>query len=174
MCTFLTPLQVTERVIQLGQRIRVARIRRSWSVADLASTAGINRNTLTALELCKPGTAVGVCFTVLWALGLDRSLDAMAYPDRDLHGKALEASRRPAREARPARRATTMTSEREAYVYMPLPGTLETEPAALLRVQTLPDGTQIGRFRYGDRDLQRQEAVAINPTPAPISVPVIR
>ena len=48
-----------------------------------------------------------------------------------------------------------MTSEREAYVYIQLPGTLETVPAALLRVQTLPDGMQIGRFRYGDRYLQR-------------------
>jgi transcriptional regulator with XRE-family HTH domain len=91
------PLQATERVAQLGQRIRIARIRRGWSVADLAGKAGINRNTLTALELGKPGTAVGVCFTVLWALGLDNSLDAVADPDADLHGKALEASRRPTR-----------------------------------------------------------------------------
>ena len=91
------PLQATERVAQLGQRIRVARIRRGWSVADLASTAGINRNTLTALELGKAGTAVGVCFTVLWVLGLENSLEAVADPDRDLHGKALEASRRPTR-----------------------------------------------------------------------------
>ena len=81
----------------MGQRIRIARIRRGWSVAKLAGKAGINRNTLTALELGKPGTAVGVCFTVLWALGLERSLDAVADPDGDLHGKALEASRRPVR-----------------------------------------------------------------------------
>lgn len=91
------PLQVAERVAQLGQRIRVARIRRGWSVADLASKAGINRNTLTALELGKPGTAIGVGVTVLWALGLDKSLDAVADSDADLHGKALEASRRPMR-----------------------------------------------------------------------------
>ena len=99
------PAQVAESVSQLGRRIRVARIRRGWSVTDLASKAGINRNTLTALELGKPGTAVGVCFTVLWALGLDRSLDAVADPEGDLHGKALEASRRPTRagKARKAR-----------------------------------------------------------------------
>lgn len=97
MSKFVMPLQATERIVQLGQRIRVARIRRGWSVADLASKAGINRNTLTALELGKPGTAVGVCFTVLWALGLDKALDAVADPDGDLHGKALEASRRPKR-----------------------------------------------------------------------------
>lgn len=101
MSKFLTPLQAAERVAQLGQRIRLARIRRDWSVADLASKAGINRNTLTALELGRPGTAIGVCFTVLWALGLDKNLEAVADPDADLHGKALEASRRPKRAGKP-------------------------------------------------------------------------
>jgi transcriptional regulator with XRE-family HTH domain len=101
MSNFAIPLHVSERVAQLGQRIRVARIRRGWSVVDLASKAGINRNTLTALELGKPGTAIGVSFTVLWALGLEKSLDAMADPDTDVHGKALEASRRPTRVGKP-------------------------------------------------------------------------
>ena len=101
MSTFSSPLTVSERVVQLGQRIRVARIRRGWSVVDLASKAGINRNTLTALELGKPGTAIGVCFTVLWALGLEKSLDAAADPDTDVHGQALEASRRPTRAGKP-------------------------------------------------------------------------
>ena len=97
MSKFEMPSQVTEQVTQLGQRIRLARLRRGWSIAELAEKAGINRNTLTALELGRPGTAVGVSFTVLWALGLDTSLNAVADPDNDLHGKALEASRRPAR-----------------------------------------------------------------------------
>ena len=62
-----------------------------------------------------------------------------------------------------------MTSEREAYVYIQPPGALDAVPAALLRVQTLPDGTQIGRFRYGDRYLQRREAVALDPFRLPLS-----
>jgi transcriptional regulator with XRE-family HTH domain len=94
-------MQVTEQVTQFGQRIRIARIRRGWSVADLAEKAGINRNTLTALELGKMGTAVGVCFAVLWALGLEQTLDSVANPDIDLHGKALEAARRPTRAGKP-------------------------------------------------------------------------
>jgi transcriptional regulator with XRE-family HTH domain len=101
MSKFETPSQVVEQVVQLGQRIRLARIRRGWSVAELAEKAGINRNTLTALELGRPGTAVGVSFTVLWALGLDTSLNAVADPDNDVHGKALEASRRPTRAGKP-------------------------------------------------------------------------
>lgn len=101
MSKFEIPMQVVEQVAQLGQRVRIARIRRGWSVADLASKVGINRNTLTALELGKPGTSVGVCFTVLWALGLDRTLNGLADPDADLHGKALEAARRPKRAGKP-------------------------------------------------------------------------
>jgi len=62
-----------------------------------------------------------------------------------------------------------MTSEREAYIYIQLPGTLETVPAALLRVQTLPDGTLIGRFRYGDRYLERHDAVAFDPFQLPLA-----
>jgi len=62
-----------------------------------------------------------------------------------------------------------MISEREAYVYIQLPGSLQTVPAALLRVQTLPDGVQIGRFRYGDRYLARPEAVALDPFQLPLA-----
>jgi transcriptional regulator with XRE-family HTH domain len=101
MGKLVVPLQVAELVTQLGRRIRVARVRRGWSVAELAAKAGINRNTLTALEQGKAGAAIGVCFTVLWALGLDATLQAVADPDADLHGKALEASRRPMRAGRP-------------------------------------------------------------------------
>ena len=65
-------------------------------------------------------------------------------------------------------RSSAKASVREAYVYIQLPGTLETVPAALLRVQTLPDGTPIGRFRYGDRYLQRQHAVTLDPFQLPL------
>jgi hypothetical protein len=40
---------------------------------------------------------MGAYITVLWALGLDKTLDGVAHPDSDIHGKTLEASRRPAR-----------------------------------------------------------------------------
>ncbi len=83
------------------QRIRLARIRRSLSVADLAEKAGINRNTINALELGKPGASIGVIATVLWTLGLDKTLDRVADSDMDVHGKALEASRRPKRASKP-------------------------------------------------------------------------
>ena len=61
-----------------------------------------------------------------------------------------------------------MTSERQAYIYIQLPGALDAVPAALLKVQTLGDGTQIGRFRYGNRYLNRHDAVALDPFHLPL------
>src|SRR6266487_3491144 len=49
-----------------------------------------------------------------------------------------------------------MTSESQAYIYVQLPSTLNTVPAALLKVEKLRDGTFVGRFRYGDRYLERK------------------
>ena len=91
------PIEAAERVKELGHRVRLARTRRGMSIAEVAAKAGINRNTLNALELGKHGVATGVYITVLWALGLDKTLDGVAHPDADSHGKTLEASRRPAR-----------------------------------------------------------------------------
>jgi transcriptional regulator with XRE-family HTH domain len=91
------PLQATERIKELGYGVRVARTRRAMSIAEVAEKAGIHRNTLNALELGKPGISLGAYVTVLWVLGLDKTLDAVAHPDADIHGKTLEASRRPAR-----------------------------------------------------------------------------
>src|SRR5438093_9009217 len=91
------PAEATGRVKELGHRLRVARTRRGMSIAEAAAKAGINRNTLNALELGKGGVSLGTFLTVLWTLGLDKTLDGVAHPDADVHGKTLEASRRPVR-----------------------------------------------------------------------------
>ena len=61
-----------------------------------------------------------------------------------------------------------MTSERQAYVHVQLPGTLNTVPAALLKVEKQRDGTFVGRFRYGDRYLERRDAIALDPFRLPL------
>ena len=65
-----------------------------------------------------------------------------------------------------------MPSERQAYVYVQLPGTLNTVPAALLKVEKLPDGTVVGRFRYGDRYLERKDAISFDPFRLPLGTTV--
>lgn len=95
------PPDAADRLRQLGYRIRLARIRRRLPAVEVAAKAGINRNTLTALEQGKPGVAVGAYIAVLWVLGLERTLDAVAHPDTDTQGKTLEAARRPTRVRKP-------------------------------------------------------------------------
>ncbi len=91
------PTEVTERIKELASRVRLARTRRGMSIAEVAAKAGIDRNTLNALELGKHGVGIGAYVTVLWALGLDKTRDGGAHPDDDTHGKTLESSRRPVR-----------------------------------------------------------------------------
>jgi len=95
------PDVVAQRIKELGHRIRLARTRRKLSIAALAAKAGIDRNTLGALEHGKPGVAISAYVLTLWALGLERTLDAAANTDADLHGKTLEASRLPKRVRKP-------------------------------------------------------------------------
>lgn len=97
----ILPEVVTQRVKELGHRIRLARTRRKLSIVELAAKAGIDRNTLGALELGKPGVAISAYVLTLWALGLEQTLDAVAHPDTDSHGKTLEVSRLPKRVRKP-------------------------------------------------------------------------
>lgn len=93
----IIPAEVIDRINALSRRLRTARKRRGLTVAQAAAKAGINRNTLTDLESGKTVVSIGVYISVLWAYGLARTLDAVADPDEDQHGKALEASRRSTR-----------------------------------------------------------------------------
>lgn len=60
-------------------------------------------------------------------------------------------------------------TERQIYVYIQLPQTLEVVPAALLKITRHRDGTHVGRFRYGDRYLERNNAVELDPFQLPLT-----
>jgi len=55
------------------------------------------------------------------------------------------------------------------YVYIQLPGTLETVPCASLRVRSVGAGAYEGIFAYGKKYLQRQNVVALDPFHLPLS-----
>ena len=56
-----------------------------------------------------------------------------------------------------------MTSERECYVFVALPGQTEFVVAGRFRLSVTPDGTPLGRFVYGSSYLSRPDAVALDP-----------
>ncbi len=87
---------------RLGENVRLARVRRRMSQQELALACGITRKTVYALEKGVPGTTIATVFAVLWKLGLLSTVQAIADPDADEHGRVLEAARRPQRVRPPA------------------------------------------------------------------------
>jgi serine/threonine-protein kinase HipA len=56
-----------------------------------------------------------------------------------------------------------MTSERECFVYIVLPGEIEFVTAGRFRVSETRDGMSLGQFVYGRSYLQRNDAVELDP-----------
>ena len=78
-----------ERLLnELGENIRLARLRRDLSSEQIAERAGIARNTLIKIERGDEGVAIGMYLRVLIALGLQDDLLLVAKDD--LLGRKLQ------------------------------------------------------------------------------------
>jgi serine/threonine-protein kinase HipA len=62
-----------------------------------------------------------------------------------------------------------MSSERECFVYIQLPESLEVVTCGRFQHQTLPRGAGVGRFVYGRSYRARPDAVALDPIHLPLS-----
>lgn len=73
----------TQRVLaNLGEQIKLARLRRNLSAELVAERAGISRATLWAVEKGSATVAIGIYAAVLHALGgMDRDLELVAKDD---------------------------------------------------------------------------------------------
>jgi transcriptional regulator with XRE-family HTH domain len=91
------PREVRTRLEGLGHRVKTARVRRGMSTEEFAKACGMGRRSLYRIETGEPGVALGAFLNVLWKLGLLESVQGVADPDDDEHGKILEAARRPER-----------------------------------------------------------------------------
>jgi len=81
----------------LGERIRIARSRRKWSMEALAERVGIGRRTIARMEQGDPGIALGVFLTVIWTLDLWETVADVADTRSDKVGEFLEKQRLPKR-----------------------------------------------------------------------------
>jgi serine/threonine-protein kinase HipA len=61
------------------------------------------------------------------------------------------------------------SDEQACYVYIQLPGTMETVPCASLKVRAVGAGAFEGTFTYGKRYLERPQVVALDPFHLPLS-----
>jgi transcriptional regulator with XRE-family HTH domain len=73
--------KATDSLARLGERIRLARVRRRITSALLAERIGVSHSTMTAIERGAPGVAVGHYASALFSLGLLADLDHVAQDD---------------------------------------------------------------------------------------------
>ena len=98
-------LPQTKKILnQLGEQIRLARLRRRLSAELVAERAGISRMTLSNIEKGSPSVAIGSYAAVLHALnGMERDLLLVAKDDE--LGRKLQDLGLPTRCRAPKRNA---------------------------------------------------------------------
>jgi transcriptional regulator with XRE-family HTH domain len=71
-----------ERILQaLGENIRLARLRRDLSSAQVAERADVARTTLVRLEHGDDGISLASLLKILFVLGLEADLEAVSRDD---------------------------------------------------------------------------------------------
>lgn len=73
---------VQKALVQLGENIRLARLRRKLTAEQVAERANISRKTLWAVETGSPSVAMGTYAQVLFVLGLEKDLLKVAEDDK--------------------------------------------------------------------------------------------
>lgn len=103
-----------ERLRQLGERLRLARLRRRLSAKHVAERAGMAPMTLRSVERGGVGVTMGAYLAVMQVLGVEKDLDLLAQADP--MGRALQDARLSTKGRglpdEPARRAQESTPQR--------------------------------------------------------------
>ncbi|GHT50512.1 transcriptional regulator [Bacteroidia bacterium] len=73
--------RLTKILGKLGEDIKLARLRRKLSAAQVSERAGISRSTLWQIEKGEPSVSMGYYAQVLFVLGLEKSISNMVADD---------------------------------------------------------------------------------------------
>ena len=87
------PHDVEAALRRLGANLRVARLRRRLTLAQIAEKIGTGVRAVMDAEKGKPSTSIGVYAALLWAMGMLPDLQRLADPATDVEGHALALHR---------------------------------------------------------------------------------
>ena len=82
------PRKLEQKMQTVGEQIRLARLRRDLSVAQVAERATCSPMTVSRIEKGTPTVAIGIYLRVLYALQLDD--DILLLAQKDEMGRALQ------------------------------------------------------------------------------------
>lgn len=109
---------MTRQLAALGERLRLARLRRRYSTESVAKRAGIARGTLYRVEEGDPGVSLATYASVLRVLRLQGDLDLVARDD--VLGRKLQDLQLPTRKVAPRRKsAAGKTSAADSSDHVP-------------------------------------------------------
>ncbi len=90
------PRKLEEKMKVVGEQIRLARLRRDLSIAQVAERATCSPVTISRVEKGAPTVAIGIYLRVLYALQLDD--DILLLAQKDEIGRGLQDLRLKQRE----------------------------------------------------------------------------
>lgn len=77
----IMPRRVTKNLAIVGEQIRLARLRRDLSIAEIAERATCSELTVMRVEKGLPTVAIGIYMRILYAMDLDESVLFLAKDD---------------------------------------------------------------------------------------------
>lgn len=87
------PLSLRQKIVQVGQQIKLARKRRGLTMQNMADRMFVTRKTLNRLESGDPGISFGILASALLTLGLENDLNHLANPETDITGNLIDKQR---------------------------------------------------------------------------------
>lgn len=87
------PPACQKEIVEFGERISLARKRRSMTLTDMATRMMVSVKTVQRLEQGDPGIGFGVLITALMCLGLEKDIQCLAAMETDSIGLAHERQR---------------------------------------------------------------------------------
>lgn len=88
------PFEVEQSLRRLGENLRIARIRRNFTIDDVAERIGTGPRAVMDAEKGRPTTGTVVYAALLWLYDRLHALDSVIDPSADEIGVSLELAHR--------------------------------------------------------------------------------